>query len=223
MKTTKILHLFFFGPQGSGKGTQAKLLAAELGLFHLSSGDALRRTAKTNTPLGRYLRHQLAIGSLTPIPKLLKVFTYNLKQIPARRGIIFDGFARQVTETRQILSILKKAGRPVDLGLVINISEKETVRRLSKRGTCDKCGKIFILGGKLKAGSRHSCGGRIIVRSDDQPAAIRRRLALYRKRTLPVFKIFKKAGRLETIDGQKSIPAVHAAVVAVLKQRKLIS
>jgi adenylate kinase len=222
MRSVKILHLFFFGPQGSGKGTQAELLAADLGLVHFSSGDVLRKTAEANTALGRYLRRQLASGALTPIPKLLQVFDYNLKQIPKGKGIIFDGFARQITETRLILNALKQIGRPADLGLLIDISEKETVKRLSKRGVCGKCGKILTLGGKIKAGGLHSCGGIIAVRTDDRPETIRKRLALYRKRTLPVLNHFKRMGLLERIGGERSIAAVHDLIVAVLKKRKLI-
>ncbi|MDP2933268.1 MAG: nucleoside monophosphate kinase [bacterium] len=223
MKTGKILNLIFFGPQGSGKGTQAKLLARQLGLRHLSSGEALRETAKTNTPLGRYLSRQLSTGILTPIPKLLAVFESYIKKIPKNQGLIFDGFARQITETLVLLRRLKKLGRPIDATVFINVSEKEGIKRLSLRGQCDRCNRLFILNSKVKLGSVcPSCGGKIFQRSDDTPTAIKKRLSLYRKRTLPVINFFRKQGLLVKINGEQGVDAVHEDIVTALKKKKLI-
>lgn len=218
------MNLIFFGPQGSGKGTQAKLLARQLGLRHLSSGEALRETAKTKTPLGRYLSRQLATGVLTPIPKLLAVFESYIKKIPKNQGLIFDGFARQITETLVLLRRLKKLGRPIDATVFIYVSEKEGVKRLSLRGQCDRCNRLFILSSKIKQGSRcPSCGGKIFQRSDDTPAAIKKRLSLYRKRTLPVIGFFRKHGLLLKINGEQSVAAVQADIIKALKKKKFIS
>ena len=133
MKPTKTLNIIFFGPQGSGKGTQAKLLAARLGLRHLSSGEALRQTAKQKTPLGRYLARQLPTGTLTPVPKLLRVFETHIRRIPVTQGIIFDGFARQISETRIFLRRLKAIGRNLDLAIMIGIVSSETIREIEKK------------------------------------------------------------------------------------------
>jgi len=223
MKAGKILNLIFFGPQGSGKGTQAKLLARQLGLRHLSSGEALRETAKTKTPLGRYLSRQLSTGILTPIPKLLAVFESYIKKIPKNQGLIFDGFARQITETLVLLRRLKKLGRPIDATVFIYVSEKEGIKRLSLRGQCDRCNRLFILNSQVKLGSVcPSCGGKIFQRSDDTPAAIKKRLSLYRKRTLPVIIFFRKQGLLVKINGEQSVAAVHEDIVKALKKKKLI-
>lgn len=223
MRTKKTLNLIFFGPQGSGKGTQAKLLARQLGLRHLSSGEALRETAKTNTSLGRYLSRQLSTGILTPIPKLLAVFESYIKKIPKNQGLIFDGFARQITETLVLLRRLKKLGRPIDATVFINVSEKEGIKRLSLRGQCDRCNRLFILNSKVKLGSVcPSCGGKIFQRSDDTPTAIKKRLSLYRKRTLPVINFFRKQGLLVKISGEQSVAAVHEDIIKALKKKKLI-
>ncbi|HLC44678.1 MAG: hypothetical protein A2722_01780 [Candidatus Doudnabacteria bacterium RIFCSPHIGHO2_01_FULL_50_11] len=222
MKPTKTLNIIFFGPQGSGKGTQAKLLAARLGLRHLSSGEALRQTAKQKTPLGRYLARQLPTGTLTPVPKLLRVFETHIRRIPVTQGIIFDGFARQISETRIFLRRLKAMGRNLDLAIMIGIVSSETIRRLNKRVQCDNCSRIFIVGGKIKAGARCPiCGGTLIHRLDDTPEAIRKRLKMYRKRTIPVIRFFKKQRILELVSGQHGISKVHANILKVLKRRGL--
>jgi len=223
MESSKTLNLIFFGPQGSGKGTQAKLLAKKLGMRHLSSGEALRATSKSNTPLGRYLRNQLATGKLTPIPKLLEVFEVFIKKIPSNTGIIFDGFARQITETKIFLRKLKKLGRHIDATVMIDISESETVKRLSKRLQCSKCDRLFIAGGKLKTGGKcPRCGGMLFQRDDDKSLAIKKRLSLYRKRTLRVIKFFQKQGLLVKINGEQSVAGVERDIVRALKQRMLV-
>jgi len=215
--------LLFFGPQGSGKGTQADLLADKYGFLHISSGDTLRSIARTKTPLGRYLKRQLTTGSLTPIDKLMEVFEAYMKKVPKTKDVVFDGYARQITETKIFLRKLKKMGRGIDLALLIDISVKESIRRLSKRGVCEACGRNVILGKKLKVGAKcPDCRGRIIRRKDDEPSAIRKRLALYRKRTLPVINFFKQQGILVKVDGEQSVARVHREIVKVLKRRKLI-
>lgn len=219
----KGFNLIILGPQGSGKGTQAKILAKKLKLRHLSSGEVLREVAKTPTPLGHYLRYQLTTGSLTPISKLLLVFEQYVKKIPQSLGLILDGFARQITETKILLRKLKKLKRPIDLALLINITAAETIRRLSKRGQCDRCHRIFILGNRLKIGDEcPRCNGVIFQREDDKPVAIRKRLALYCKRTLPVIRYFKKLGLLEKINGEQSIEKVHQDILRILRKRKLV-
>lgn len=223
MKAKQNFNIIFFGPQGSGKGTQAKMLARQLGVRHLSSGEVLRETAKSKTPLGRYLNRQLATGSLTPIPKLLLVFETYIKKIPSGKGLIFDGFARQITETKILLRRLKKLRRPIDAAVLIDISEKETVKRLSMRGQCEKCNRIFILGPELKVGVKcPACGGKIFQRDDDKPASIKKRLGLYRKRTLPVVNFFRSQGLLVKIRGEQSVANVHRDIVAALSKRRLI-
>lgn len=199
------------------------MLAEKLKMKHLSSGEALRETARSKSALGRYLKRQLATGVLTPIPKLMEVFGQYIKKLPASQGIIFDGFARQITETRLLLRKLKTLGHTLDAVVLIDISKTETVKRLSIRGQCDKCNHPFVLGPRLKLGGKCPlCGGKIFQREDDKPAAIRKRLALYHRRTLPVTRYFNSLGLLQKINGQQSVAKVHANIVKALKKRKLI-
>lgn len=213
-----------YGPQGSGKGTQAKLLAEKLHLVHISSGEMLRKEAKQNTARGLYLRRQLATGALTPISKLMEVFTVVLRRAPKNKGIIFDGFARQITEAKIFLSRTKKLGRYISAVILIEISSAETKRRLSKRGQCLSCGKIVILGGRLKIGGRCPyCLGKITRRTDDEPKAIERRLRLYKKHTTPVIAYFYKRNLVVKINGAQPVKKVHKDIISSLKKRKLIS
>ncbi|MBI4053827.1 MAG: nucleoside monophosphate kinase, partial [Candidatus Doudnabacteria bacterium] len=206
-----------------GKGTQAKLLAEEYGLVHLSSGEALRASAKTRTPLGRFLTRQLQTGRLTPISTLIKVFEQNIKKIPRSQGLVLDGFARQITETRILLGKLKKLKRPINAAVFIDIPNAASIRRLSKRLQCDRCNRIYIKSGQLQAGARcPKCDGRLYQRNDDKPAAIRKRLVYYRKHTLPVIKFFRSRGLLIVINGSQSVARVHKDIARALVRKGLL-
>lgn len=216
----KPINILFFGPQGSGKGTQAALLARKRKLLHVSSGNTLRYVARSQTPLGRFLKKQLATGVLTPIDKLMQVFEQFMKSVPRDKGIIFDGYSRQITETRIFLRKLKKMGRQIDLVLLIEITDKESVKRLSKRAVCEKCGRNLVLGGRIKLGGRCPyCTGKITQRRDDTLQAIKRRLRIYRKRTLPVVRFYKSQGKLAKINGAQSVAKVHGDILKVLKRK----
>jgi len=216
----KTFNLLFFGPQGSGKGTQAGFLAKKKNLLHVSSGSTLRAISATKSPLGRYLKRQLASGTLTPIDKLMQVFEQFMKSVPKNQGIIFDGYSRQITETRIFLRKLKKIGRQIDLVILIEISDKESIKRLSKRAVCENCGRNLILGGKIKLGGKCPfCSGKITQRHDDTLLAIKRRLRIYRKRTLPVVRFYKAQDKLVTINGAQAVAKVHGDIVRVLKKK----
>jgi adenylate kinase len=152
----------------------------------------------------------------------MKVFDAAISGVPAKSGIVFDGFARQITEAKIYLNRLKKLGRAIDAVILVNISAKETIKRLSKRAECESCHKILILDNKNKIGGQcPHCRGKIVKRSDDEPAAIAKRLRLYKKRTLPVIRYFKNKNLLITINGEQSIQKVHRDIIAALKKRKL--
>ena len=165
------------------------------------------------------MKKQLATGMLTPIDKLMEVFEQFMERVPRGEQIIFDGYSRQITETRIFLRKLKKMGRQIDLVLLIEIADKESIKRLSKRAVCEKCGRNLILGGRIKPGGKCPyCTGKIIQRRDDTPPAIKRRLRIYRKRTLPVVRFYNSQGNLVKINGAQSVAKVHRDILRVLRK-----
>jgi len=206
----KNLNIIILGPQGSGKGTQAKFLAHKLGLEHIETGDALRKMKKESTELGKKVAQIIDQGKLVSSALIMKIIGGKIMTIFRDKGIIFDGVPRSLDQAKLLENILKENGRYITHVFFIQISEKETVNRLSKRYICDKCGKIFIIGKDAinKLEKCPKCGGNIIRRKDDTPEGIRQRLALYQERTFPVVEYYRQKQKLIEINGEQSVEEV---------------
>lgn len=209
-------NIILLGPQGSGKGTQAKLLAKKYNLVHLEVGDILRKIARSKTSLGKKIDDLInKKGKMIPLDLLIKVIRREIKKIPNNKGIIFDGTPRRIEEIKPLEKILRSCGRKINYIFYLPITEKETIKRLGKRRICLKCGRIFTVGIEINKKTKKCpiCGGKIIKRPDDKPKAIKERLKLYRKKTLPVIRYYRKKGKLITINAKKSIKEVLREIV----------
>lgn len=220
MKASKPYNFAVMGPQGSGKGTQAELLAKKFKLKYIGAGDALRRLAKQKTPFGRKV--DLIInkqGKLVPVSWVVELAKKEIKKTTKNQGLIFDGFARLLPEAKTINQTLKKAGRPITAVFLIDISTKETVKRLIRRRQCPN-GHLFVSGVTLKKSQKNCprCGARIFQREDDRPAAIRERLRNYHRRTKPALDYFKKEGLLVKINGEQPVKKVFSDILRVIKK-----
>ena len=217
----KQFNLVVMGPQGSGKGTQAKLLAKKFNLKYIGSGDMLRKIARQKTPFGKQVDEYInKEGKLVPWQWIIKIIQKVAAKLPKNKGIVFDGFARRLPEAKALLKILKKVGRELTAVILIKISAKETMRRLSNRRICTN-GHIFILGVNLKKSQKKcpKCGALIIQREDDKPKFIRERLKDYREKTIPAIKYFKKQGLLIEINGEQTIQKVFGDIIRALKRK----
>ena len=219
----KPLNIFILGPSGSGKSTQAKFLAKEFDLIYLKSGEMLRIIARQNTVLGKRIRKIMSEqGKFVPCKVVIKIMKEELEKIPKNKGIIFDGFGRKLPEIKADERMLAKMGRKIDYVFLIEIGEKETLKRLSKRRVCKKCGSNFILGKTIKENIKKcpKCGGEIYQRKDDSPAKIKSRLEEYQKETLPVARYLKKKGVLIKINGEQPIKKVYKDILENFKTRR---
>jgi adenylate kinase len=174
------------GPQGSGKGTQAKLLAKEFNLEHISIGDILRKEVASGSKLGKIIESYMCAGKLIPFDinnQLVK------SAIEGRDNIIVDGYPRTREQAKFLFSNFKISGL-----IVIDISEAESINRISKRLICTANNKILIEGSISEDDIREceALGGKIIKRGDDKPLAIRKRLEIYHKETEPLIDLFKE-------------------------------
>lgn len=179
------MNLIILGPQGCGKGTQAKLLAQKLNLTHISSGALLRQEAAKNTQKGRVIADLLNKGSLVPFDTLLDVFEPALK---AAAGFILDGTPRDLRQAEHLDWFLKKLNQKIDHVLYLNIPPQESLKRLLKRAQIEK-------------------------RSDDAPASINRRLKIYQHQTTPVIDYYRKQNLLIEIDGLPDIQTIHQDIL----------
>jgi adenylate kinase len=187
--------IIFFGPPGSGKGTQASRLSESLGIPQVSTGDLLRSHVAKGTPLGAIAKPIMESGALVPDDLVTKMLAERLRLPDAAAGAIFDGYPRTVAQAKSLETILKDAGGKVDVILFIDVPDAALVDRLLKRA---------VLEG----------------RADDTKETIAERLRVYREKTAPLADLYRGAGLLVTIDGDRAVETVAADVTAAVKKSR---
>jgi len=214
--TKSLLNIIILGPQGSGKGTQAERLEQRLHLEHIETGQIFRTMAGKNNALGIKINNLINLkGRLLTTEFVIKILQSYLSKVPKDKGLIFDGYPRNLTQARALDRLLRLFNRRLTHVIYLPISRGTTLTRLVRRRTCRHCNRKFILGVNLKKGATicPNCGGEIYQREDDKPRAISRRLSIYLKQTKPLIKYYKKQGILITIDGEPPIPVVSKNIL----------
>lgn len=203
------MNLVILGPQGCGKGTQAELLAKKFKLIHVDMGLLLRTIAKKKTKLGRKLNEIINLKKeLVPNGEVGEVLKEGIKRISKRQGIILDGAPRRKNQISIIERALAEYGRVIDRVIFIDIPEKVSIERISKRFQCSHCFAHYILGKDIISGQEKCrCGGKIEQRIDDTPTGIKKRLKIFHRETMPVIREYAKRKMLVKIDGK--LPATE--------------
>jgi adenylate kinase len=193
------MNILLFGKPGAGKGTQAPKLAHALGAQILATGDVLRSATRAGTTLGKKAKEFMDRGDLVPDDVILGIVGEALARPEFARGAILDGVVRTVPQAEGLERVLKPMNRKVDAVLNFDIDNDEIVRRLSARTVCENCQTPYT--GKDPGEKCQKCGGKLVRRRDDEPEAIRNRLAVYESQTAPVFDWYKRNGtRVVTVD-----------------------
>lgn len=212
------MNLVLMGPQGSGKGTQGEMLAKKFKLPTVSAGALYRDNIKRKTKLGMLALKFTIRGVLGPNYLTNNMMKAELKKTKYKAGVILDGYPRSLNQAK----FLSKT-RMIDLVILIDISQSETLKRLGGRRVCGRCGETYHIITKRPKKDMicNKCGSELIRRADDYPKAIKQRLAVYRKETKPVIDYYKKQGKLIKINGQKPIKNVFAAILSEFKKREI--
>ena len=207
------MKILIFGKQASGKGTQAKMIAEKYKLAHISTGDIFREIRIQDSALGKKVRALIDSGQFVPDDVTTEIVMQKLKD---KKGFILDGYPRNLAQVHAFEKV------PVDLALLIEISDQESIKRLSARRICSKCGEIYNLESRKpkKEDRCDKCGATILQRDDDKPAAIKKRLETYKKVTSPVVDFYKKKGILREFDGAKPIERIFAEICKILDKIK---
>ena len=207
--STKPLNLILMGPQGAGKGTQANKLTEKYHFYSLETGKLLRQLAIQPTALGHKVKQFLDKGILVDLQTYQQAVESELNKIPDQQGIILDGLPRSLAQAEILDHLLAQHHRQVNGLIYLKLDEQTSIQRLSQRRICAACGKVYNL--TLQPDLQQcGCGGKLIQRSDDTPAAIRRRLTIFQEETLPIIQRYQD--KVIEIDASQSIDQVFTQV-----------
>jgi len=187
------VNILLLGPQGSGKGTQARRISAEYGIPHIATGDMLRAAIAEGTPLGQQVKPILEGGELVPDELIIEVIRERLEEPDAAAGFVLDGFPRTMGQADALDSVLREIGRELTVVFALQVSDEICIERLLKRARDEQ-------------------------RTDDTPDAIRRRLELYHRETEPLIEHYRTLGILLTIHADGTPNEVFAEIQAALEQ-----
>ena len=208
-----------FGAPGVGKGTQAKILSHIYHIPHISTGDILRDAIKEKTPLGIKANEYMSTGNLVPDDVVNGLVKELVGSERCKNGFILDGYPRTVGQAKVFDDTLKECSIPNWKVINIAVGEKYIISRLTDRSVCSQCGKIYNYTiDKFKAGDKcFKCGGLIVLRGDDTPETIFRRLEIYNSTTKPVIEYYKGRDSFVNIDGVGEIEEVTQRILKVLQ------
>jgi len=199
------MRMVLLGPPGAGKGTQAKKLAEKLGLPHISTGDLLRQNVTGGTALGKEAKGYMEKGALVPDKLVTSMVIDRLSQADVRKGFILDGYPRNISQARDLDTILKEKNMPIDMALYLKTSVAVIIQRLSGRLVCKNCGLNFHIKNMPPKVSMvcDNCGGKLYQRSDDNEATIKTRLEVYEKESAPLIEYYEAKNKLTRLGADE--------------------
>ena len=209
------MKLILLGAPGAGKGTQAEILSAKLGIPTISTGNILRAAVKEGTPIGLEAKRYMDAGQLVPDSVIIGIVAQRLEQPDCAGGFILDGVPRTIGQAEA----LDAAGVTFDHVLSIEISDEEIEERMEGRRVCQSCGAPYHVKAKppKREGVCDSCGGPLIQRDDDKPETVRHRLEVYHQETEPLKDYYQAKGILVPVDNQDTIPGTTQVIMEALK------
>jgi adenylate kinase len=206
------------GAPGAGKGTQAGQIAEKYSIPHISTGDIFRANIKAETDLGKKAKKYMDEGLLVPDELVMDLVVDRLQQDDCKNGYVLDGFPRTIVQAEGLDQELNKLGQKLDYALNIDVPDENIVKRMGGRRACVGCGATYhiVNAAPKKEGICDKCGGELVLRQDDEPATVEKRLQVYHEQTEPLIFYYKKAGILKDLDGTLGIDTVFADIVKLL-------
>lgn len=208
------MKFIIFGPQGSGKGTQAELIASRHKLPYISTGDIFRYHLKNQTALGTKVEKYVNDGNLVPDELTNEIIKDRIQQPDCEIGFVLDGYPRNKNQQKYLADITE-----INFAIVIKLSDDEAIKRLTNRLAC-KCGLSYhseFNPPKVK-NLCDKCGGELFKRDDDKPEAIKQRLSLYHSETEPIFDFYDHQSKLFKVDGNKTIEEVYESIDRIISE-----
>lgn len=212
------MKIIMLGAPGAGKGTQAKQIADKYHIPHISTGDIFRANIKNGTELGKKAKEYMDQGALVPDELTCDLVMDRIAQDDAKNGFVLDGFPRTIPQAEALTAALEKIGQKMDFAIDVDVPDENIVNRMSGRRACLNCGATYHIVSipPKKEGICDRCGNEIILRDDDKPETVQKRLTVYHEQTQPLIDYYKKQGILKSVDGTVPMDEVFRSIVAIL-------
>lgn len=209
------MNIVLLGSPASGKGTQADLLCRKFGLYHLSTGDVSRELSRKDARI----KEIVDSGKLIPQEEMtMHVINFLTKERPTLKNILFEGFPRFIPQYEALESFMKTNGDEINIVFSLEVSEKEAIRRISARRTCQKCGHVYnTITNPPKIADTCDCGGKLILRDDDKPESVKVRFEYYRENTEKLINYLDEKGKLVRINGERPVEEIQKDLVKEIK------
>lgn len=212
------MKIIMLGAPGAGKGTQAKKISAKYGIPHISTGDIFRANIKNGTELGKKAKGYMDKGQLVPDELVVDLVVDRVGQEDCGNGYVLDGFPRTIPQAEALDKALAELGEKVDYALNIEVPDENIVKRMSGRRACVDCGATYhIVHAPAKVENICDvCGGELVLRDDDKPETVLKRLNVYHEQTKPLISYYAEKHILKEIDGTQNLEDVFRAVTKIL-------
>ena len=212
------MKIIMLGAPGAGKGTQAKKIAEKYHIPHMSTGDIVRANIKNGTELGKKAKTYMDQGLLVPDELTVDLVIDRVGQDDCKDGYILDGFPRTIPQAECLDAALEKRGEKVDFAIDVEVPDENIVNRMSGRRACVGCGATYhIKYNPTKVdGVCDACGEKLVLRDDDKPETVQKRLGVYHDQTQPLIDYYTKSGVLKEVDGTVDMEDVFQAIVEIL-------
>jgi len=212
------MKIIMLGAPGAGKGTQAKMIAEKYSVPHISTGDIFRANIKNGTELGMEAKRYMDQGQLVPDELTVKILLDRVAQDDCKNGYVLDGFPRTIPQAEVLDKALTELGDSVDYAIDVNVPDENIINRMGGRRACVTCGATYHIKHvpPKTEGICDKCGAELILRDDDKPETVKKRLDVYHAQTQPLIDYYTKKGILHTVDGTVDMMDVFASIVKLL-------
>ena len=212
------MKIIMLGAPGAGKGTQAKRIAEKYNIPHVSTGDIFRANIKNGTELGKEAKKYMDAGALVPDELTVRILLDRVSQEDCRDGYVLDGFPRTIPQAQVLDEELGKLGESIDHAINVDVPDEAIVARMSGRRACPACGATYHIVNipPKKEGICDACGGELILRDDDKPETVQKRLDVYHEQTQPLEDFYRNKGVLKNVDGTRSMEEIFEEIVSIL-------
>lgn len=215
------MKIIMLGAPGAGKGTQAKRIAQKYNIPHISTGDIFRANIKNGTELGNKAKTYMEKGFLVPDELVCDLVVDRVGQDDCNNGYVLDGFPRTIFQAERLGAALAQIKSQLDYAIDIEVPDEDIIRRMGGRRACSGCGATYHMeyAPPKQDGICDVCGGKLILREDDVPETVKKRLDIYHAQTQPLIEYYKSTQVLHSIDGSRKMENVFQDIVHILEKR----